>query len=154
MMKTIKTYAAILLALLFAMTSMTGIVSAQEKEKTETEVTEDVQYVMFLGTNDMDTNLPVFEQGEAREKAKEILIRHFGGYTIQDAEGGWMDGDILYQEYTIVIYLSDTTMDEVHAAADELIETFHQSSILIQTYPTTTEFYSREDRQGSADTNG
>ena len=45
-------------------------------------------------------------------------------------------------EYTLVIYLSDTTEDQVHAAADELISLFHQSSVLIQANPTKTEFYS------------
>ncbi len=104
---------------------------------------EDIQYVMYLGTNDKDTNKPVFTQEEAKEKAREILIRHFGGYTLQEANGGWVDEDgTVYQEYTLVIYLSSTTAEKVHAAADELIETFHQSSVLIQANPTTTEFYS------------
>ena len=96
---------------------------------------------MYLGTNYKDTNKPVFTQDEAMEKAKEILIRHFGGYTIQEAHGGWIDGDTEYQEYTLVISLSDTTEDAVHAAADELIEVFNQSSVLIQANPTKTEFY-------------
>ena len=112
-------------------------------EAAEDGEAEDVQYVMYLGTNDKDTNEPVFDQEEAKEKAKAILLDHFGGYTIDDAEGGWRDGDTVYQEYTLVIYLSDTTLDDVHAAADELIDTFHQSSILIQTNPTSTEFYSK-----------
>lgn len=102
----------------------------------------DVQYVMYLGTNDMDTNEPVFAPEEAREKAKEILVRHFGGYTLQEAQGGWKDGDTLYQEYTLVIYLSDTTLENVHAAAKDLIREFHQSSVLIQANSTRTEFYS------------
>ena len=101
----------------------------------------DVQYVMYLGTNDKDTNEPVFTQAEAMEKARDILIRHFGGYTIQEAHGGWVDGDTEYQEYTLVIYLSDTNIEAVHAAANEMIETFHQSTVLIQTNPTKTEFY-------------
>ena len=101
----------------------------------------DIQYVLYLGTNDKDTNKPVFTQAEAKEKAKDILIRHFGGFTMQEAEGGWLDGETLYQEYTLIIYLSDTTKEAVHAAADELIETFRQSSVLIQANPTTTEFY-------------
>ena len=104
-------------------------------------VADDVQYVLYLGTNDKDTNKPVFTQAEAMEKAKEILIRHFGGYTIQEAHGGWLDEGQLYQEYTLVIYLSDTTPEAVHAAADELIETFRQSSVLIHANPTATEFY-------------
>ena len=102
---------------------------------------EDVQYVMFLGTNDKDTNEPVFDREEAMKKTEEILLDHFGGYTIQGAEGGWVDGDVVSQEYSLVIYLSDTTLDAVHAAADELKEAFNQSSVLIQTNPTTTEFY-------------
>ena len=126
--------------------------AAEEEESTEDaeaavqeetiEDAEDVQYVMYLGTNDRDTNKPVFTQQEAMEKAREILISHFGGYTIQEAHGGWVDNGTEYQEYTLVIYLSDTTDEAVYGAADELIDTFHQSSVLIQTNPTKTEFYS------------
>ena len=110
-----------------------------------TDVAEatDTNYIMYLGTNDKDTDEPVFTHEEAREKAKEILVKHFGGYTIQDAEGGWMDEEgNMCQEYTIVILLSDTTLEAVHAAADELLETFRQSSVLINTEPVATEFYS------------
>ena len=102
---------------------------------------KDVQYVLYLGTNDKDTNKPVFSEKKAKEKAEEILLEHFGGYTIQEASGGWIDEDTVYQEYTLVIYLSDTTAEDVHAAADELIEVFHQSSVLIQANQTVTEFY-------------
>lgn len=101
----------------------------------------DVQYVIYLGTNDKDTNAPVFTQEEALYRAEEILVRHFGGYTIHEAHGGWKDGDKTYREYTLVITLSDTSPEQVHAAADELVETFRQSSVLIQENPTKTEFY-------------
>ncbi|MBR4702733.1 MAG: DUF3574 domain-containing protein [Oscillospiraceae bacterium] len=110
------------------------------RRPTEPE-TRDIQYVLYLGTNDKDTNSPVFTPEEARLRAQEILIDHFGGYTIQEASGGWIDGDTTYQEYTLVIYLSDTTLPEVHAAADDMIRVFHQSSVLIQANETTTEFY-------------
>lgn len=102
----------------------------------------DIQYVMYLGTNDKDTNEPVFTPEEAKARAKEILVKYFGGYTLQEADGGWEDDGILYQEYTLVIYLSDTTLEKVHAAADELIRDFRQSSVLIQKNETGTEFYS------------
>ena len=115
---------------------------AEPAAPAESESDSSIQYVLYLGTNDKDTNKPVFTQAEAQEKAKEILVRHFGGYTMQEANGGWLDGDTLYQEYTLVIYLSDTNEEAVHAAADELVETFRQSSVLIQANPTTTEFYS------------
>ena len=117
----------------------------QSQQTSEQESQKDIQYVLFLGTNDKDTNEPVYAPDEAKEKVKEILIRDFGGYTIQEANGGWIGDDGKeYQEYTLVIYLSDTTQDQVHAACDELIEVFDQSSILIQENKTQTEFYSGE----------
>ena len=97
--------------------------------------------MLFLGTNDKDTNKPVFTQAEAMEKAKDILIKRFGGYTIQEAQGGWIDDGEICQEYTLMIYLSNTTLDQVHAAAAEMAETFNQSSVLIQSNETQTEFY-------------
>ena len=115
--------------------------AAEQAEETA-DTTRTVQYVMYVGTNDQDTNKPVYTQAESLEKLKDVLIRHFGGYTIQEASGGWIDSGIEYQEYTLVVYLSDTTLEAVHSAADELISLFHQSSILIQQNPTTTEFYS------------
>lgn len=104
----------------------------------------DTQYVMYLGTNDKDTNQPVFAPDEAKARAESILIDHFGGYTIQEANGGWIDGGTVFQEYTLVIYLSDTTLEQVHEAADEMIRVFNQSSVLIQANQTTTEFYGGE----------
>ena len=106
------------------------------------QVQTDTQYVLYLGTNHKDTNLPVFTQEEAKEQLKAILMEKFGGYTIQEAYGGWKDGETEYQEYTLVIYLSDTTIDAVHDACDEMISIFHQSSVLIQANQTITEFYS------------
>ena len=140
-----KKLVALMMAVLLAAGMMTTCAGAEEKpaEKLVIGGEEfDIQYVLFLGTNDMDTNKPVFTEEMSRQKVREILMKHFGGYTIQQAWGGWMDQDTEYQEYTLVIYLSDTTLDAVHAAADELVETFRQSSILIQTNPTKTEFYS------------
>ena len=106
---------------------------------------QDVQYVLYLGTNDKDTNKPVFDPEESKKKAEEILIKHFGGYTIQEANGGWEDNGTRYEEYTLVIYLSDTTKESVHAAASEMIRTFNQSSVLIQENKTTTEFYTGDN---------
>jgi len=104
---------------------------------------KDIQYVLYLGTNDKDTNEPVFPQEEAKEQLKKILIQRFGGYTITDANGGWVGEDgTEYQEYTLVIYLSDTTIDDVHSLCDELVDVYRQSSVLIQANETTTEFYS------------
>ena len=132
---------AVIAAIALCLSAVTLVVTLLLKQQVAQE-NQDTQYVMYLGTNDKDTNEPVFNSEQAKKNAEDILIRHFGGYTIQDAHGGWESDGKRYQEYTIVIYLSDTTADKVHAAADEMIETFHQSSVLIQTNKTVTEFYS------------
>ncbi len=104
---------------------------------------DDKQYVLYLGTNDKDTNQMVFESKDAcKNKLKEILVEDFGGYTISEAEGGWKDGETFYQEYTLIIYLSDTDIDAVHKLCDKLVVVFRQSSVLIETNKTKTEFYS------------
>ena len=111
------------------------------KQERQPEDAADIQYVLYLGPNDKDSNEPVFPPEEAKQQAEEILLRHFGGYTIQEADGGWVDGDTVYREYSLVICLSDTDLAQVHAAADEMIEVFRQSSVLIQANRTATEFY-------------
>lgn len=94
---------------------------------------KDLQYVMFVGTNDKDTYEPYGTPDEVKQKADEVLTKHFEGFTIQDANGVWTNEDgIVDHEYTIVILLSDTTAEKVHEAADDLIKAFNQSSILIK----------------------
>jgi len=131
--------AAMILAILALCLSVVALFLPQKADGREQR---DIQYVMYLGTNDKDSNEPVYSPEDAKIKAEEILVKHFGGYTIQEASGGWADEGTLYQEYTLVIYLSDTTLDAVHAAADEMVQAFHQSSVLIQANETSTEFYS------------
>ena len=107
------------------------------------EKTYDIQYVMYLGTNDKDTYQPFGTPEEAKAKVDEVLTKHFEGFTIQEANGGWTnENGTVDHEYTVVILLSDTTLEKVHAAADDLIKAFNQSSVLIQANQTTTEFYS------------
>ena len=101
-----------------------------------------VQYILYLGTNDKDTNEPVFPPEEAKAKAVEILMHRFGGYTIQEATGGWIGEDgTEYKEFTLVIYVSGVSEEEIHAATDELLEVFHPSSVLIQAINAESEFY-------------
>lgn len=129
---------------LFVLCSKPWQVPLSEPEETaaQDEMAQDIQFVLYVGTNDKDTNEPVFEPEEAREHLENILTEHFYGFTIQEARGGWVndDGSVAH-EYTLVVYLSDTTLDEVHAACDDLVTEFNQSAILIQQNVTTTEFY-------------
>lgn len=133
--------ATLIISIIAILASAAALIICLQPSEKEQEKT-DIQYVLYLGTNDKDSNQPVFTPEEAKKKAEGILIDHFGGYTIQEANGGWIDGDTEYQEYTLVIFLSDTDLEQVHKAADEMITEFHQSSVLIQANQTVTEFYS------------
>ena len=140
-MKKWTNAAALILSVLALAAAVTALAIAVRPAEQPSSV-EDVQYVMYVGTNDKDTTEPVLPPEEARAKAQEILLRHLGGYTIQEANGGWIDGEKVYTEYTMVIYMSDTVPEKVHAVGDEMISVFHQSSVLIQANQTRTEFYS------------
>lgn len=141
MSKKVNLIVLVIALLALCVSAVSLSVTLQPKQE-DVKDEQDVQYVLYLGTNDKDTNEPVFSPDEARTKAEDILIEHFGGYTIQEAHGGWEYEGTRYQEYTIVIYLSDTNLDAVHAAAKDMIRVFNQSSVLIQTNSTVTEFYS------------
>lgn len=140
-MKKWTNYTALLLSIIALAAAVTSLVLAGRPAE-QADSGQDVQYVMYVGTNDKDTNQPVLPPEEAKAKAQEILIRHLGGYTIQEANGGWIDGETIYTEYTLVIYISDAGPEAVHAVADEMISAFNQSSVLIQANQTLTEFYS------------
>ena len=133
-----------IIALILAVIALAlAVFSLVSPSKTEKQEELDTQYVMYLGTNDKDTYEPFGTPEEAKAKADEVLTKHFEGFTIQDAMGGWTnENGRMDHEYTVVIFLSDTTLEKVHVAADDLIRVFNQSSILIQANQTRTEFYS------------
>ena len=131
-----------IIALILAIAAMAlSVYSFSSRQNTPAAESEDIQYVMYLGlSNPIDRSQMTFEEGE--KKLQPILTKHFPGFTIQTAKGGWLDDNGVYcQENTLVIYLSDTGIEEVRTAADDLIKEFQQSSILIQSNKTTTEFY-------------
>ena len=132
--------ATLIIAIIALCLSTMSLVKTQKVEFDEKTAT---QYVIFLGTNDQDTNEPVFSQDEAKARLEDILLKHFGGYTILEANGGWADDGTIYREYTLVIYLTDTTMDKVRIAADEMLGIFNQKSVLIQSTETKTELYQK-----------
>ena len=133
---------AMILAVIALILSVFALVRAGSPGE---QATADIQYVLYLGTNDKDTNEPVCTADEAKDLADEVLTRHFDGFTIQEAMGGWTNEDgTVSHEYTLVIYLSDTDIDTIRAACDDLIRAFNQSAVLIQTNETITEFYSGE----------
>ena len=131
---------ALVLAVIALGLSIFNFVSAPKAQQQEEA---DVQYVIYLGTNDKDSYEPYGTPEVVKAKVDEVLTKHFEGFTIQEANGGWTNEDgSVDHEYTVVILLSDTTAEKVHAASDDLIRAFNQSAVLIQANKTKTEFYS------------
>lgn len=119
---------------LAALSLVLAVKSAQERS--------DIQYVIYLGTNDATTKQPPASQEAIKKQVEELLVKRFTGYTIVDADGGWTDGaGNVIQEHSLAIYLSCATAGAVHDLADELLKTFNQRAVLIQANKTTTEFY-------------
>jgi hypothetical protein len=102
----------------------------------------DIQYVLYLGTNDKDTYQPYGTPDEVKSKVDEVLTKHVEGFTIQEANGGWTNEDgTVDHEYTVVIILSDVDDKTVHETANDLVKEFNQTAIMIQANKTKTEFY-------------
>lgn len=130
---------ALVLAVIALGLSIFNFVSAPKIQQEE----YDIQYEIFLGTNDKDSYEPYGTPDAVKEKVDEVLTKHFEGFTIQEANGGWTnENGTVDHEYTVVILLSDTTLEKVYAASDDLIRAFNQSAVMIQANKTKTEFYS------------
>ena len=136
-------FVSIVVSIAAIILSIVAIFVVEQKTKSISKADQlDVQYVLYVGTNDKDTNVPVHDMDTCRTILINNLVDSFGGYTLQEADGGWKDDGTIYEEHTFVVYLSDTTIEDVHKFCDKIIVEFNQSSILIQSNNTITEFYS------------
>ena len=107
-------------------------------------MTRNVKYTMYVGTNDKDTYEPVLPFDEARELANNICAKYVtSGFTQIDARCGWMDENgVLATEDTLIYLFFDATEEQLQQVMDELIEALHQSSILVEKQEAEYSFYS------------
>ena len=101
-----------------------------------------VQYKMCIGTNDKDTGEQIIPTEDAKAIIEGICLKYLGGYTIQDATGGWTDenGQVV-RENSIVCYFDDAEEEAVYQIADEVIAALNQSTVLIEKNLLEIEFY-------------
>ena len=101
-----------------------------------------VQYKMCIGTNDKDTGEQIIPTEDAKAIIEGICLKYLGGYTIQDATGGWTDenGQVV-RENSIVCYFDDAEEAAVYQIADEVIAALNQSTVLIEKNLLEIEFY-------------
>ena len=119
-----------------------------DKAKKNQETAEEVntQYVMYVGTNDKDTYKMEMTEEEAREIVDSICLKYMRGYTLDEATGSWVDeNNVRTHEYTLVCYFDDPEVEDVYAAADEIIKALNQNTILIEKNQVTMEYYGSDE---------
>ena len=94
---------------------------------------QELEYTIYIGTNDKDTFQLEIPLDEARSIIYNTMINYFSdGFTMHDANGVWKDeNNDITLEYTFVCIIENADIDEIHKAADELIIKLDQNSILI-----------------------
>ncbi len=143
-MESIKDKLSVIAIVLSVLSLVMAITMVIEVYKLKTpEAGTETQYVMYVGTNDKDTNLPKYSQETAREIVDKICLEYFEGYTLQEATGAWTDENKqVTHEYTIVCYFDDTDRDTVNLAADEIMKALNQQTVLIEQDSIKMEYYS------------
>ena len=143
-MESIKDKLSVIAIVLSVLSLVMAITMVVEVYKLKTpEAGTETQYVMYVGTNDKDTNLPKYSQETAREIVDKICLEYFEGYTLQEATGAWTDENKqVTHEYTIVCYFDDTDRDTVNLAADEIMRALNQQTVLIEQDSIKMDYYS------------
>ena len=133
-MESIKDKLSVIAIVLSVLSLVMAITMVVEVYKLKTpEAGTETQYVMYVGTNDKDTNLPKYSQETAREIVDKICLEYFEGYTLQEATGAWTDENKrVTHEYTLVCYFDDTDRNTVNLAADEIMKALNQQTVLIE----------------------
>lgn len=104
-----------------------------------------VKYILYIGTNDMDTYTQLIPTNEAKEKVNAIFAKYVDGYTQSYSNGGWKDETgTLTQEETLVYTLYNVTEDQLRTIMDEVLEELNQSSILVEEQQSHYTYYSRK----------
>lgn len=93
----------------------------------------DVEYTIYVGTNDKETYQLEIPIDEARDIVHNTLMNHFSdGFTMYEAKGVWRDEkSVITLEYTFVCILEKVERAEVYKTVDELLVALNQSTILV-----------------------
>ena len=93
----------------------------------------DIEYAMYVGTNDKETYHLEIPIEEARNIVFNTMMDHFSdGFTMYEAKGVWRDEkNLITLEYTFVCILESVDRAEVYKAADELLVALNQNTILV-----------------------
>jgi hypothetical protein len=99
-------------------------------------------YTLYIGTSDKDTGKLEIPIEEAKAIITDIAYKYVEGFTCYTAEGGWIDGDMQYDETSLVYVFVGIDKESAEAIADEVCVALNQASVLIEYSKTYSTFYS------------
>ena len=106
------------------------------------ESAQNGQYILYIGTNDKDTYEQIIPTDEAVEIVNGICAKYAEGWTMSQAQGGWVDEkNILTQENTLVYYFAYISESDIVAIMDEILTVLNQNSILVERRDISSVFY-------------
>lgn len=104
---------------------------------------ENGKYVLYIGLNDKDTSSQIISAEEAKEIVNGICAKHVDGYTVMEANGGWVDETgALTEELSLVYTLSNAEEADVVLIMNEVITALNQKSIFVERQDISYTYYS------------
>lgn len=94
---------------------------------------EEKEYVMYIGLNDKDTYKQCIPTEEVMKRVQSIFAKYVDGYTMEEAEGAWVDEKgVMTQENTLLCYFHGTKEEEMKKIMDQVIKELNQDAVLLE----------------------
>lgn len=104
---------------------------------------ENSKYVLYIGLNDKDTCSQIIPTEEAKEIVNGICVKYAEGYTVTEANGGWIDeAGALTEEVSLVYTITNAEEADVVSIMDEVLTALNQNSILVERQEISYTYYS------------
>ena len=104
---------------------------------------ENSKYVLYIGLNDKDTCSQIIPTEEAKEIVNGICVKYAEGYTVTEANGGWIDeAGALTEEVSLVYTITNAEEADVVSIMDEVLTALNQNSILVERQEISYNYYS------------
>jgi hypothetical protein len=140
----------VILILVLEMLVLSGVVLYLATDKTsggsqalDYQYSENGKYVLYIGLNDKDTYEQIIPTEEAKTIVNNICAKYLGGYTVSEANGGWVDETGTLTEETSLVYsLSEADEADIVQIMDEVLKALNQNSILVERQDLLYTYYS------------
>lgn len=104
---------------------------------------ENGKYVLYIGLNDKDTYSQIIPTEEAKKIVNGICAKYVDGYTVMEANGGWVDETgALTEEMSLVYTLCNVEEENVILVMNEVLTALNQNSILVERHNISYTYYS------------